>query len=73
MYIMLAAHAYGLGTVWIQAIGYQNAIKEILGIPEDKEPVSVLAVGWPAEQPPQKPRKPLSEILYVNKYGEREA
>jgi nitroreductase len=71
MYIMLAAHAHGLGTVSIQAIGYQDAIREILGIPEDREPVAVLAVGWPAEQPQPRPRRPLSEILHINRYGSK--
>lgn len=69
LYIMLAAHAYGLGSVWIQALRDQDKIREIVGIPEDKDPIAILAIGWPAEEPKAKARRPLEDITYLNKYG----
>jgi len=69
MYIMLAAHALGLGTVWIQTLRNVNEIKEILKIPEGKIPIAILALGWPDEKPEPKPRKRLEEIVYMNTYG----
>ena len=57
MYIMLAAHALGLGTVWIQTLKNIDEIKEILKIPEGKIPIAILALGWPDEKPEPKPRK----------------
>lgn len=69
VYAMLAAHAYGLGTVWIQALRNQDEIRKLLSIPEDKYPAAILAVGWPAERPEARPRRPLTEITYLNRYG----
>lgn len=71
MYIMLAAHALGLGTVWIQTLRSIDEIKEILKIPEGKIPIAILALGWPDEKPEPKPRKRLEEIVYMNTYGNR--
>jgi len=71
MYIMLAAHALGLGTVWIQTLRNIDEIKEILKIPEGKIPIAILALGWPDEKPEPKPRKRLEEIVYMNTYGNK--
>lgn len=71
MYLMLAAHAYGLGTVWIQTLRNIDEIRKILNIPENKIPVAIIAIGWPAEKPSPKPRKPLEELVHINKYGNK--
>ncbi|WFO74972.1 nitroreductase family protein [Desulfurococcaceae archaeon MEX13E-LK6-19] len=71
MYILLAAHAYGLGTVWIQTLRNISEIQKILGLPENKVPVAIIAIGWPAEKPGPRPRKPLEELVHINKYGNR--
>ncbi len=71
LYIQLAAHAVGLGTVWIEALKIADGLREILGIPEKLLPVSVIAVGFPAESPPPRPRKPLEELLHFESYGRR--
>ncbi len=50
---LLAAHALGLGAVWL---GYYPKmervapLKELLGIPEGVEPMAVLSIGHPAEE-----------------------
>jgi nitroreductase len=52
---LLAAHAIGLGGVWL---GYYPKmervapLKELLGIPEHVEPMAILSIGHPAEQKP---------------------
>ncbi|MEM0027329.1 MAG: nitroreductase family protein [Ignisphaera sp.] len=69
MYIMLAAHAYGLGTVWLQTLRNVEDIQKILNLPANYIPVSMLAVGYPAESPSPKPRKDLKEIAYLNSFG----
>ena len=68
LYIMLAARACGLGTVWIQALRNQDDIKRIVGIPEEKDPIAILAMGWPAEEPEAKARRSLEELVHLNKY-----
>jgi len=56
---LLAAHAIGLGGVWL---GYYPKLervaplKELLGIPEGVEPLAVLAIGHPAETKPPSDR-----------------
>lgn len=69
MYIMLAAHAYGLGTVWLQTLRNVEDIQKILNLPANYIPVSMLAVGYPAESPSPKPRKDLKEVAYLNSFG----
>lgn len=71
MYILLAAHALGLGAVWINALRYQDEIRKILHIPRDKVPMAIVALGWPNESPPPRPRKELRDLVYVEKYGEK--
>lgn len=56
---LLAAHALGLGGVWL---GYYpkmervTPLKKLLGIPEHVEPLAVLAIGHPAEEKPPSDR-----------------
>jgi nitroreductase len=68
MYIMLSAHAYGLGTVWIQTMRDNDKIREILGLSSNYVVVSLLAMGYPDEHPAPKPRKPLSNIVFYNRF-----
>jgi len=70
MYLMLAAHAYGLGTVWI-GVGEREKrrVQDIVGAPQHKVPIAIVAVGWPDEKPLPRPRKPVNEITHINSYG----
>ncbi|MEM1678821.1 MAG: nitroreductase family protein [Ignisphaera sp.] len=72
-YIMLAAHAYGLGTVWQGLLKDEEKlqVQQILNIPREKIPIAIIALGWPAEKPEARPRKPLEEITYINLYGNK--
>ncbi len=73
MYIMLAAHAYGLGTVWqgIVRDEEKQQVQQILNIPREKIPIAIIALGWPAEKPEARLRKPLEEITHVDVYGNK--
>ena len=66
-YILLEADAQGLGTCWV-GFFIQSEIKPVLGIPEDKFVLGVIPVGYSAEQPAARPRKPLSEIVRFEKW-----
>lgn len=65
--ILLEADAQGLGTCWV---GYfvQSEIRPVLGIPDDKFVLAVIPIGYPAEQPAARPRRPLSEIVRWEKW-----
>lgn len=63
-HICLAATTLGLGTCWICNFDVP-ATREVLGLPEDHEPIALIPLGYPTEGStvPQKVRKPLEEIL----------
>ena len=48
--ILMGACAYGLGATWLRAFN-RNKAAQILGLPEDLEPDSIIALGVPAEAP----------------------
>jgi len=61
-HLILAAANEGLGTCWIGAFDSQAA-REILGLPEDTEPVALTPLGYPADSPRPKRRKSLKELV----------
>jgi nitroreductase len=66
--IMLAAHEMGIGTC--VALSYAKvAIREILDLPEGIEPMLVLTLGYPAEDPAPPARLPIRETAFAEKYG----
>ncbi len=61
-FLVLRATELGLGTVFVAWI-YRDKIREVLDIPESYIIPFVLPIGYPNENPPQKPRKELKEIV----------
>lgn len=61
-HLILAATDLGLGTCWIAAFDAEAA-REILGIPEEIEPLIFTPLGYPADAPKPKERKPLEELV----------
>lgn len=61
-HLILAAAAEGLGTCWIGAFDAQ-ALREDLEIPAELEPVALTPLGYAAEKPAARPRKPQSEFI----------
>lgn len=62
-YAQLAATALGLATCWVGAYD-DDAVAEIVGAPPGWRPVAVLPVGYGAESPPPRPRRPLKELTH---------
>jgi len=58
----LAAYEKGLGTV-IMGIFDEHKIVDLLEIPEDRELVALIPVGYPAEEPVAPRRKPVTDLL----------
>jgi nitroreductase len=57
--ILLAAHAQGLGAVWLGVYPREERVRDVrkaLGIPETVIPLCAIAVGSPAEQKPRTER-----------------
>ncbi len=68
IYFQLAAHAMGLGTVWVQALGHVEEVRKIVGAPDHVVPVGIFPIGYPAESPRPRPRKPVDEITCIDTY-----
>ncbi|NLN71111.1 MAG: nitroreductase family protein [Chloroflexi bacterium] len=71
--ILLAAHAKGLGAVWVGI--FPNAervagMQSLLEMPEDVQPVALVAVGHPAATPEPADRFK-KERVHQNKWGAR--
>lgn len=70
-HLMLAAHALGVGSTWVMHF-IPEAIREELSLPAAYEPVSLLVMGYPAEDarpyPAHASRKPLSETVFHTRF-----
>ncbi|PKN94195.1 MAG: nitroreductase [Chloroflexi bacterium HGW-Chloroflexi-6] len=61
--LMLAAHAHGLGTVWICWPLYAGAeTRHALNLPASWQPQGMILLGHPAEEPREKKLKPFDEV-----------
>ena len=67
-HLTLAARAEGLGTCWIGKFN-EAEIKSLLDIPDGWRVVTLTPLGYPAEEGKFKGRKPLSEIVYYDRWG----
>lgn len=61
-HLILAAANLGLGTCWIAAFNVEAA-RSVLQLPAEAEPVIFTPLGYPADQPGPKIRKPLAELV----------
>ena len=62
-FAMLAATSLGLGTVWVGAFD-EDAVREAISAPPGVLPIALLPIGFPAEEPPERPRRPLDELVH---------
>ena len=65
--ILLAAHAKGLGAVWCGLYLTESritAIKNLLSLPERIIPISLISIGYPAEEKPQPDRYRADRVHY---------
>lgn len=64
MQLLLAAHAEGLGGVWVcSPLFAQETVTEVLNLPKTWEPQAMYFLGYPAENPKARERKPIKEIV----------
>ncbi len=63
--LLLAVHAEGLGGVWTCApLFTPDVIRAALALPLSWDPQGMFFVGYPAENPEPRTRKPLEQILH---------
>ena len=66
-HLILAAADLGLGTCWIAAFN-PTAAREVLGLPVNVEPIAFTPLGYPADEPREKRRKPISQLVRYERW-----
>jgi F420 biosynthesis protein FbiB-like protein len=65
--LLLAAHAEGLGGVWVCSPMFaQETVQQTLQLPQTWEPQAMFLLGYPAKQPEMRERKTVKEITQWN-------
>jgi nitroreductase len=70
MLMLLAAVDEGLGALFFGLFDEEAAVRAVLGIPEDRTPIGVIAMGWPAEDdvptgsPTTRARRPADDVIH---------
>ncbi len=67
--LLLAAHAEGLGTCVVASF-HRGAVKRLLHLPEEVEPLLLVSVGRPMEAP--KPPERDKGVVFFEAYGEQD-
>lgn len=63
MQMAYRAQELSLGACFVGCF-YKEKLKEFLNLPKNLEPILSLSVGYAAESPQPRPRKPLDKIIY---------
>jgi len=66
-FMILEAYELGLGTCWVGAFN-EGEVKKALEIPEPVRVVAVIPLGYPDEDPSQRTRKDLDQIICLEKF-----
>jgi nitroreductase len=66
-FMILLAHELGIGTCWIGAFK-EDEVKKILKIPDSVRIVAMIPLGYPDEDPSQRSRKGLDQIISFEKF-----
>ncbi|HVL32080.1 MAG TPA: nitroreductase family protein [Actinomycetota bacterium] len=70
--LLLAARAEGLGaTLTTLPLWNRRAVRRILRVPRDVEPVACIPLGWPLGRYGPTTRKPVGSVTHLDAYGNR--
>jgi len=61
-HLILAAASLGLGTCWVAAFD-PVATRKAFALPPEVEPIALTPLGYPADKPQRKERKPLESLV----------
>ena len=66
-HLVLSATDLGLGTCWVAAFDPAVA-REVLGLPDDVEPLLFTPLGYPADEPRAKQRRQLGDLVHYERW-----
>ena len=66
-HFILAAANLGLGTCWVAAFD-PVAARQVFGLPVGVEPIALTPLGYPADKPGLKERKPLASLVRYERW-----
>ncbi len=66
-HLVLAATALGLGTCWIAAFD-PAAVRDVLGLPDDVEPIALTPLGYPDRDRAATDRRPLDQLVKYERW-----
>jgi coenzyme F420-0:L-glutamate ligase/coenzyme F420-1:gamma-L-glutamate ligase len=65
--IMLTAHAHGLASCWMCApLFCPDVVRQALELPAEVVPQALITLGYAADEPPVRERRPLEELLLLD-------
>jgi nitroreductase len=67
-HLILAAADQGLGSCWVGAFD-APAAREVLGLPESVEPIAFTPLGYAADIPGEKKRRPLDDLVRFERWS----
>jgi len=65
--MVIAAWTQGVGSCWIGGFN-EEKLKETLNLPDESKIVCLVSFGIPDEEPDQRPKKSMEEIIHYNKW-----
>jgi nitroreductase len=65
--MVIAAWTLGVGSCWIGDFN-EKKVRELLKIPDKWKVVALVTLGYPAEQPEQRKKKPIEELFSFNSF-----
>jgi nitroreductase len=66
-HLLLAAADLGLGTCWVGAFD-PDVARQVLGLPDDVEPIAFTPLGYPADMPGYKSRESLDDLVRYERW-----
>lgn len=66
-HLILAAADLGLGTCWVGAFD-PDVARQVLGLPDDVEPIAFTPLGYPADMPGYKSRESLDDLVRYERW-----
>ena len=68
--MLLEAYSLGLGSLWVGAFSDEE-VRAACGVPEEVQPLAIVAIGYAAEMPEKPSKFPLESLIYFGSWRNR--